>query len=105
MPAFSPHQNVALTAVAAWLKAKPGRGNTPPIFRLFGYAGTGKTTLARHIAEGVDGEVKFAAFTGKAALVMRNKGCGAASTCCDSAKSRMRAASPGNPPGSGGRPE
>ncbi|HEV2000890.1 MAG TPA: ATP-binding protein, partial [Xanthobacteraceae bacterium] len=61
MPAFSPHQDVALTAVAAWLKSKPGRGHTPPIFRLFGYAGTGKTTLARHIAEGVDGEVKFAA--------------------------------------------
>ena len=80
MPAFSPHQDVALTAVAAWLKSKPGRGHTPPIFRLFGYAGTGKTTLARHIAEGVDGEVKFAAFTGKAALVMRNKGCEGAST-------------------------
>jgi len=47
---------------------------------LFGYAGTGKTTLARHIADGVDGEVKFAAFTGKAALVMRNKGCDNAST-------------------------
>jgi len=45
-----------------------------------GYAGTGKTTLARHIADGVDGEVKFAAFTGKAALVMRNKGCDNAST-------------------------
>jgi exodeoxyribonuclease-5 len=62
------------------LKAKPGRNGTPPVFRLFGYAGTGKTTLARHIADGVDGEVKFAAFTGKAALVMRNKGCDNAST-------------------------
>ena len=41
-------------AVADWLKAKPGKKGTPPIFRLFGYAGTGKTTLARHIAEGVD---------------------------------------------------
>ena len=50
------------------------------MFRLFGYAGTGKTTLARHIAEGVEGEVKYAAFTGKAALVMRNKGCDGAST-------------------------
>src|SRR3984893_11860264 len=80
MTTFTPHQDSALKAVADWLKAKPGRGNTPPIFRLFGYAGTGKTTLARHIAEGVDGEVKFAAFTGKAALVMRNKGCVAAST-------------------------
>ncbi len=80
MPAFSPEQDAALTAVADWLKAKPGRGNTPPIFRLFGYAGTGKTTLARHIAEGVDGKVLFAAFTGKAAQVMRNKGCEGAST-------------------------
>ena len=39
-------------------------------FALFGYAGTGKTTLARHIADEANGEVKFAAFTGKAASVM-----------------------------------
>ena len=51
-----------------------------PIFRLFGYAGTGKTTLAKHIAEGIDGKVLFAAFTGKAACVMRSKGCYSAST-------------------------
>ena len=50
------------------------------MFRLFGYAGTGKTTLARHLAEHADGEVKFAAFTGKAASVMRGKGCKGAST-------------------------
>src|SRR6266576_7314383 len=80
MPTFTPHQDSALKAVAEWLKAKPGKSGTPPVFRLFGYAGTGKTTLARHIADGVDGEVKFAAFTGKAALVMRNKGCDNAST-------------------------
>src|SRR5690606_42110518 len=80
MPQFTPHQNEALKAVAAWLKAKPGRNGTPQIFRLFGYAGTGKTTLARHIADGVNGEVKYAAFTGKAALVMRTKGCEGAST-------------------------
>src|SRR5437899_8583553 len=80
MTTFTPHQDSALKTVADWLKAKPGKNGTPPIFRLFGYAGTGKTTLARHIANGVDGEVKFAAFTGKAALVMRNKGCDNAST-------------------------
>ncbi len=80
MPTFTPHQDSALKAVADWMKAKPGKNGTPPVFRLFGYAGTGKTTLARHIADGVDGEVKFAAFTGKAALVMRNKGCDNAST-------------------------
>ena len=50
------------------------------MFRLFGYAGTGKTTLARHFAEHVDGEVQFAAFTGKAAQVMRTKGCDNART-------------------------
>jgi len=36
--------------------------------------------LARHLAANIDGEVKFAAFTGKAALVMRGKGCYGAST-------------------------
>src|SRR6201995_952132 len=80
MTKFSPHQDSALKAVSHWLKAKPGKHGTPQVFRLFGYAGTGKTTLARHIADGVDGGVKFAAFTGKAALVMRNKGCDDAST-------------------------
>src|SRR6201993_5311928 len=77
MPIFTPHQDAALTAASNWLKATRGRAS---IFRLFGYAGTGKTTLARHLAEGVDGKVVFGAFTGKAALVMRRKGCAGAAT-------------------------
>ena len=77
MPVFTPHQDAALTAAARWLKGARGRAS---IFRLFGYAGTGKTTLVKHIAEGVDGKVLFAAFTGKAACVMRSKGCYSAST-------------------------
>ena len=80
MTVFTPHQDDALKAVAAWLKSGPGSGGTPQIFRLFGFAGTGKTTLARHLAEDVDGKVAYAAFTGKAALVMRRKGCASAST-------------------------
>src|SRR5690349_10355035 len=80
MTEFSPQQDQALKAVDAWLKDKPGVNGTPQVFRLFGYAGTGKTTLVRHIAEAVDGDVKFAAFTGKAAAVMRGKGCRGAST-------------------------
>src|SRR6476646_2206904 len=80
MTSFTAHQDSALNALAGWLKQKPGRNCTPQVFRLFGYAGTGKTTLARHIAEGVDGKVLFAAFTGKAASVMRSKGCERAST-------------------------
>jgi exodeoxyribonuclease-5 len=77
MPLFTPHQDAALTAASKWFKAERGKA---AIFRLFGYAGTGKTTLARHIAAGVDGKVLFAAFTGKAACVMRSKGCHGAST-------------------------
>lgn len=72
---FSPQQDDALVAVNQWLK----RGESQ-IFRLFGYAGTGKTTLARHLAEGVDGDVLFAAFTGKAAQVLRSRGAKGAST-------------------------
>jgi exodeoxyribonuclease-5 len=79
MPVFTSHQDAALKAVADWLQEKPARG-ARPIFRLFGYAGTGKTTLARHIADSVDGKVHFAAFTGKAAMVMRSKGCAGATT-------------------------
>ena len=77
MPVFTPHQDAALSAASNWLKGARGRSS---IFRLFGYAGTGKTTLVKHIAEGVDGKVLFAAFTGKAACVMRSKGCYSAST-------------------------
>ncbi|UIJ70504.1 ATP-dependent RecD-like DNA helicase [Aurantimonas sp. HBX-1] len=72
---LSPQQDDALMAVARWLEA----GETP-IFRLFGYAGTGKTTLAKHFAEGIDGAVQFAAFTGKAAQVLRSKGARSART-------------------------
>jgi exodeoxyribonuclease-5 len=66
---FSPQQDEALKAVSRWLKE-----GQRPVFRLFGYAGTGKTTLARHFAEHIDGQVQFAAFTGKAAQVLRSKG-------------------------------
>ncbi len=75
MTVWSPQQDAALRAVSEWIKDKSG----PQVFRLFGWAGTGKSTLARHLAEGVR-SVKYAAFTGKAALVMRKKGCRGAST-------------------------
>lgn len=74
-PDWSPQQMDALAAVSAWLKE-----GSQPVFRLFGYAGTGKTTLARHIARQAKKKVEFGAFTGKAALVLRSKGCTGAST-------------------------
>ncbi len=72
---WSPEQDAALAAVSTWLESGENQ-----VFRLFGYAGTGKTTLARTLAEGIDGDVAFGAFTGKAALVLRQKGCPNAST-------------------------
>ena len=72
---WSREQADAIDQVGQWLKQ-----GEPQVFRVFGYAGVGKTTLARHIAEGARGETAFAAFTGKAALVMRSKGCAGATT-------------------------
>ncbi len=71
---LSPQQDAALLAVSRWLKVA-GTGKGGLVFRLFGYAGTGKTTLAKRIADDIGGGVLFAAFTGKAAQVMRNRGC------------------------------
>ena len=73
---WSPQQEAAIKAVNQWLCDR----SSPQVFRLFGYAGTGKTTLARHLVQDVSGRVIFAAFTGKASLVLRKKGCINAST-------------------------
>lgn len=60
---------------------RPGiTGGPSQVFRLFGYAGTGKTTIAKAIASSIDTRgrsVVFAAYTGKAASVLRAKGCNA----------------------------
>jgi len=72
---FSPQQDAALKAVDDWYH----KGDKQ-VFHFFGYAGTGKTTLAKHLAEGIEGDVLFAAYTGKAAHVLQTKGCGQAST-------------------------
>lgn len=72
---FSKEQENAIKAVSKWHKK-----GEKQIFRLFGFAGTGKTTIAQHIAEHIGGEVYFAAFTGKAALMLRKRGAEEAST-------------------------
>jgi ATP-dependent exoDNAse (exonuclease V) alpha subunit len=74
---MSGQQLSALDEVAHWLK---NEAKTKQVFRLFGYAGTGKTTIARHLAGRLNGEVVYAAFTGKAAMMMQRAGCEGAST-------------------------
>lgn len=50
------------------------------VYRIFGYAGSGKTTLAQDIAAKTKRRVSFMAFAGKAAMVLASKGCIGAST-------------------------
>jgi len=72
---WSPQQDAALIAFRDWFAA-----GEEQVFCLFGYAGTGKTTLAIELTQSVEGRVIFGAFTGKAASVMRKKGCSGAQT-------------------------
>lgn len=71
---LSTQQQDALQLVKRWLDSDT------QLCRVFGYAGTGKTTIAKVFAEKVDGRVIFAAYTGKAASVLREKGCKGAMT-------------------------
>jgi exodeoxyribonuclease V len=73
---WSTEQDAAIAAVNAWLRQPRG----PQVFRLFGFAGTGKTTLAKELAFQSGLSVLFATFTGKASLVLRAKGCDGAMT-------------------------
>jgi len=73
-------QKAALDAIIKWYKAQDKSA-----FILNGFAGTGKTTTAKLFPELVleseePGAVVFAAFTGKAALQLRRKGCENATT-------------------------
>jgi exodeoxyribonuclease-5 len=68
---WSPQQERAIKSVREWLRQRGGS----QCFRLFGFAGSGKTTLAKELAAGVKGSVVFATFTGKAALILTKKGC------------------------------
>jgi exodeoxyribonuclease-5 len=73
---WTSQQEAALAAIKSWL----GDKRAPQIFRLFGYAGVGKTELAKEMKSMVRGSICYAAFTGKAASVMRRKSCDGAST-------------------------
>lgn len=71
---LSDQQLKAFDAISRWLR-DPSRKR----FVLSGYAGTGKTTLAKYIDEQI-GDVYFLAYTGKAVEVLRSKGCQNSST-------------------------
>lgn len=64
-------QDAALYKIKRWYE-DGGQFSTP--FRLFGYAGTGKTTLARYLDEALGVKAVFGTYTGKAASVLQRKG-------------------------------
>lgn len=74
---WSSQQELALRDVSRWL-----RSGGSQVFYLAGFAGTGKTTLAKYLAESekLNGPAYFTAYTGKAASVLRKMGCPGAST-------------------------
>ncbi|MDO8986083.1 ATP-dependent RecD-like DNA helicase [Cypionkella sp.] len=82
---WSPQQAAALDDVGTWhsqclIELRAGQKLSRPVFYLAGYAGTGKSTLTKHIASQIDGKTVYAAYTGKAAMVMRKSGCDGALT-------------------------
>lgn len=77
----SDEQFAAIKEIVKWYRGGP---NTPQVFYLAGYAGTGKSTIAKFVIDQLATKAGFnvctAAFTGKAANVLRQKGNPNAST-------------------------
>jgi exodeoxyribonuclease V len=83
MTQLSAQQLAGIAKIQNWHRGADGSFGAD-VFRLFGYAGTGKTTMAKEIpaALGLTGpkDVYYGTFTGKAAHVLRSKGAGPVST-------------------------
>ncbi len=95
---WNEQQAEAIGSTVRWGRARGG----PQVRRIFGWAGTGKTSLAEEVATQVadgdkDARVLYAAFTGKAALVLRGKGCRGASTIHSLIYKADKDAPPGQP--------
>lgn len=71
---WSPQQDRTLFSATRWIRER-----NKQVYRLFGFAGTGKTELARELGNR-NGATHFASFTGKASHVMRQRGCEPVST-------------------------
>lgn len=73
---YSPEQLAAIAAVMRWVDDP----TTSQRLTLGGYAGTGKTTIIKAIVHRLGDRCSVAAFTGKAAFVLRSKGVDGAMT-------------------------
>jgi exodeoxyribonuclease V len=86
MTQLSDQQRAGIDKIRQWYSEVTDReydGFDTPIkpFRLFGYAGTGKTTMAKEIPAALGlHNIRYGTFTGKAAHVLRSKGAQPVST-------------------------
>lgn len=69
MDNLSDDQKHGLRLIANWLRS------SDPVFNLNGYAGTGKTHLAQAVGDVTNRFVQYGAYTGKATVRLRQKGC------------------------------
>lgn len=69
---LSPAQQDGVDKIQTWLETPADARRQ--VFRLFGYAGTGKTTAITTALDSMDTNTAFVSFTGKAASVMRRSG-------------------------------
>lgn len=69
---WSPQQSGALGTARSWI-----RNPHQQILYIGGFAGVGKTTLAQELTRSAQGRWLYGAYTGKAAHVLRQKGCDA----------------------------
>lgn len=76
MVQYTAQQLAALDNARRWLDDPNGA----PVFRLFGFAGTGKSTIAHEVNAHVGGRALSCAYTWKAASVMSRKGLAGASS-------------------------
>lgn len=80
MTTLSAQQQEGIDKIKRWYRTG-GWNFNPAVFRLFGPAGTGKTTMAKAIPEALGlRNVRYATCTGKAAHVLRSKGAAPVST-------------------------
>lgn len=77
MITLTPHQQQCSDMVVEWDENQTG---FKQVFRVDGYAGTGKSSTIMHTINRMGGSTLFAAYTGKAASVMQANGCPDAQT-------------------------